>query len=111
MMSWQKIFGGGVIMRTIAIISIVFISLMMSCKDNSLLPEPIEHEPLIPLSVGNFWLYLEYDLNPDGTGGIPRLWKFGFIIQNSPTRSTSELNSTVYLMSRCDEDMTPFDDT
>lgn len=98
-------------MKRIAIISIALIFFMLGCKDNSVEPPPTEYEPLIPLSVGNYWLYRRYELNSDGTGGTPSQWKFGFIIQNPTIQLPGEINSSTYQMSRCSEDLVPFDDT
>lgn len=100
-------------MKRITIIFYVLITLIrFGCKDNSveLLP-PVEYKPLIPLSVGNYWLYQGYTLNSDSSsGGTADPWKFGFIIQ-SPTAKLFKENNIIYQMSRCGEDLKPFDDT
>ena len=60
---------------------------MMSCKkENPVVPEPVKLEPVMPLSLGNYWLYRSYELNSDGTGGRPSLWKLGFIIDDTVTQ-------------------------
>jgi len=65
-------------MKRVAIISVILIPLlMMSCKkENPVIPEPVKFEPVIPLSLGNYWLYRGFDLNADGTVRSPSLWKF-----------------------------------
>ena len=87
----------------------LLIATITGCHKNPV--EPVEYKPIIPLSVGNYWLYLEYDLNSDGSGGTPSQWKFGFIIQNPLVQTPAVLNSTNYQMYRCGEDLKPIDDT
>ncbi|MCX6170506.1 MAG: hypothetical protein NTX65_14265 [Ignavibacteriales bacterium] len=99
-------------MRRITIISIVLISLMLGCNDNFVLPEPVEHEPLMPLGVGNYWIYKEYNLDR-GTGAEKdsSLWRFGFIVLNPSEQLTNNKNKTNYQMSLCSNDLQPLDDS
>jgi hypothetical protein len=100
-------------MKDITIISIVLMSItLMSCKDYSVLPEPVEHDPLIPLSVGNYWLYQGYYLKPDdGSVNFPEHDKFGFIVHNPSSQLKNRVGSTNYQMSICGEDLLPVDDS
>ena len=88
---------------------LLLIIFIQSCDTTE--PPIVKNEPLIPLSEGNYWLYREYDLNPDGTGGTPRLWKFGFIIEKTTGKVPSDININNYELSRCAEDLSPIDDT
>lgn len=98
--------------RTIIVSFILVTLIMFGCKDNSVEPPPpVKYYPLIPLSVGNYWLYRGYDLNSDGTGGTPDLWKFGFIIQKLPQQPLKILDSTHLVMHECAENLSLLDDS
>lgn len=91
---------------------VLVIFIITECKDNSVTPPPpTEYEPLIPLSVGNYWLYRSYELNSDGSGGLPNKWKFGFIILPLPIQPATILDTVNYNMSMCAEDLSPLDDS
>ena len=99
-------------MKRVAIISVILIPLlMMSCKkENPVVTEPVKLEPVIPLALGNYWLYRRYELNPDGTGGRPSLVKLGFVIDDTVTQvinGESVLNYKVFI---CDSTLKPFYD-
>jgi hypothetical protein len=86
---------------------------MISCKDNSVEPPSAKYEPLIPLSVGNYWLYQNYLLDPDN-GSITHPEynsKDGFIINDSLSQSILGSNFVSYNISICGEDLKPVDDT
>ena len=90
---------------------VLFTLIIVSCKDNSV--EPIECEPLIPLRVGNYWLYQNYLLDPD-SGSITHpeySSKDGFIINDSLSQSMLGSNFISYHISICGEDLKPIDDT
>lgn len=81
---------------------------MMSCKkENPVVPEPVKLEPLIPLSLGNYWLYRSYELNSDGTGGRPSLWKLGFIIDDTVTQVINGESILNYKLFICDTTLKP----
>lgn len=82
----------------------------MSCKENPIIPEPVKIEPLIPLSLGNYWLYRDYYLNPDGTGGRPFPIKLGFIIDDTVTQVINGENILNYKLFNCDSTLKPWYD-
>jgi len=104
-------------MQKITMISCVLIILLLiSCNDNSDNPvgsDPLEYDTLISLNVGNYWLYLDYYLNDDGSvdSSVSPIGEFGFIIHSPPTQSNYSSNYTNYQMSMCEEDLTPVDDS
>ena len=95
-------------MKNIRIISLILVTFIITgCKDNPV--EPVQYKPLIPLSVGNYWLYQNYLLDPDN-GSITHPEynsKDGFIINDSLLGS----NSISYHISICGEDLKPIDDS
>ncbi|MGE5683030.1 MAG: hypothetical protein ACM34K_19385 [Bacillota bacterium] len=96
-------------MKSIAKLSLLLIALVVSgCKDNSVDPE--ELKTFIPLKTGNYWLYMNYSLNADGTGEIPDLWKFGFIIDGSVSLLNGEKNTLHYKLFTCGEKLKPYYD-
>lgn len=81
---------------------------MMSCKkENPVVPEPVKLESLFPLSLGNYWLYRSYELNPDGTGGRPSLRKLGFIIDDTVTQVINGERILNYKLFICDSTLKP----
>ncbi|PIP78126.1 MAG: hypothetical protein COW85_05395 [Ignavibacteria bacterium CG22_combo_CG10-13_8_21_14_all_37_15] len=96
-------------MKRVAIISVILIPLlMMSCKkENPVVPEPVKLEPLFPLSLGNYWIYRGYELNADGTGGRPSLWKLGFIIDDTVTQVINGESILNYKLFICDSTLKP----
>jgi hypothetical protein len=100
--------------KTIRIISFILVTfVVLGCKDNSTEPPPVEYEPLIPLSVGNYWLYQNYLLDPNtGLRTHPEYnSKDGFIINDSLSQSMLGSNFISYNISICGEDLKPIDDT
>jgi hypothetical protein len=94
--------------KDVIIYFVVLVLLLMGCKDNSdnpVISKPVEYDTLVPLNVGNYWLYQGYYLNDDGSVDFPQNDKFGFIVQKYGA------NSTNYQMYRCGEDFVPIDDT
>lgn len=83
---------------------------IISCNENSFIEEPKEYEPLIPLNVGNYWLYRAYQLNPDGSGGTPSLFKTGFIIDGTLSKTINNEKLLCYKLFNCGEELKPFYD-
>ncbi|NOX66014.1 MAG: hypothetical protein GXO85_09510, partial [Chlorobi bacterium] len=80
-------------------------------NDNSIIPEePVGYDTLIPLNVGNYWLYNLYDLEPDGSGETPEKWVFGFIIDGTMTRFINGDSTICYKLFTCGEDLKPYYD-
>lgn len=100
-------------MKRITIIFYVLITLIMfGCKDNSVEPlPPVEYKPLIPLSVGNYWLYRGYTLNPDnGSVNFPDQHKFGFIIDDTVSQIINGSRIVNYKLFNCGEELKPYYD-
>ncbi|MEW6194429.1 MAG: hypothetical protein AB1521_04630 [Bacteroidota bacterium] len=95
------------------IITIVLVTLFVIGCDNTIEPvPPVEYDTLIPLNIGNYWLYQGYYLNrDDGTIDFPEYNKFGFIIHSLPTYLNNSIVSENLQMSICGEDLTPIDDS
>lgn len=95
------------------IIAIVLVTLFVVGCDDTIEPvPPVGYDTLIPLAIGNYWLYQGYYLNSDdGSVKFPEDSKFGFIIHNIPTQSTLNPNKGNFQMSICGEDLIPVDDT
>ncbi len=70
----------------------------------------IEYDTLMPLNLGNYWLYREYELNSDGTGGTPSQWKFGFIIDDTISQVINGEKIINYKLFNCDEGLKPYYD-
>jgi|GEM_PF-3782663 hypothetical protein len=103
-------------MKNNMILYLILLALIITnCKDNSVDPQPpsIKYDPLIPLNVGNYWLYKEYLLDPEtgGEGNSPVPWKFGFIMQNLPQQPATILDSNILVMYLCAEDLGVLDDS
>ena len=86
------------------------------CKDNTTEPPPLppetKYEPLIPISEGNYWLYMGYTLMSESyEGGRPDNWKFGFIIRKLPPQPATKLDSSNYVMNICGDKLTLVDDS
>ncbi|MGE5499078.1 MAG: hypothetical protein ACM3Q2_13440 [Syntrophothermus sp.] len=97
-------------------IEIIFVMsfLMLGCKDDPVTPN-INHtdatiDTLMPLSIGNYWLYREYDLQADGTGSIPHLKQFGFVIDDTLTQIIKGGSILCYKLFNCGEELKPFYD-
>jgi hypothetical protein len=104
-------------MKNIKIISFVLVTLIMvGCKDNSVLPEPVEpepitYDPLIPLGVGNYWLYQAYYLkSDDGSIKFPEANKFGFIIDDTLSQVINGKRILNYKLFNCGEELKPYYD-
>ncbi|MEW6509286.1 MAG: hypothetical protein AB1432_16260 [Bacteroidota bacterium] len=85
--------------------------IMISCKDNSVDPLPVKYDPLIPLSVGNYWLYQGYYLYDDGSVNFPQDYKYGFIVSEPPLQLNDRKDTQYYQVSYCGEDLKPIDDS
>lgn len=98
------------------IITILFITvlILISCSadgDNPITPEePIGYDTLIPLNIGNYWLYRQYELEPDGSGGTPDEWQFGFVIDGTMTLLIDGDSTKCFKLYSCWEDLKPFYD-
>ena len=90
------------------IVILLLIVFIQGCDSTE--PPIVENEPLIPLDVGNYWLYREYELNSDGTGGIPALKKFGFIIDDTLSQTINDIRVTNYKLFNCGEELEPYYD-
>ncbi len=103
----------GKTMKNVKIISFALITQILACcNGNSFLPEPITYNPLIPLGVGNYWLYRGYTLNPDdGSVIFPDQYRFGFIIHNPSEQIINGEKRTYYQMSFSAENLKPLDDS
>lgn len=99
-------------MKDIEIISfVVFIIIISGCKGNITGPKlPVTYEPLFPLSIGNYWLYREYELNPDGSGGKPDSIKFGFIIDDTISQNINGNKIENFKLFNCGEELRPYYD-
>lgn len=86
----------------------LLIATITGCHKNPV--EPADYEPLIPLSVGNYWLYREYELNSDGSGGTPSQWKFGFIIADTLSQIINGERTLNYKLFNCGEELKPYYD-
>jgi len=93
--------------RRISVLILIIFFSIMSCKENPVIPEPVKTEPLIPLSLGNYWLYRDYYLNPDGTGGRPFPIKLGYIIDDTVTQVINGENILNYKLFICDSTLKP----
>lgn len=81
-------------------------------KNNSIVePEPEKIDPLIPLAIGNYWLYQSYYLNPDdGSINYADTWKFGFIIDDTLTQIINGKRVLNYKFFNCGEELKPYYD-
>lgn len=98
-------------MKIIRILSFVLITIIIACCKNN--PVEPDHDMLIPLKAGNYWLYQGYYLNPDNGSIVDSIWggKYGFII-HYPTAQIENIASPFnYQISICHEDLKPIDDT
>jgi len=97
-------------MKTKVILTLIsIIVFLMSCKEHVVTPEPVSQEPLIPLKLGNYWLYQRIYLNPDGTEKHTTLqWKFGFIIDDTVTRVINGESILNYKLFICDTTLKPW---
>ncbi len=96
-------------MKNITILSFVLVTLIMiGCKDNSVEPQPAE--TLIPLSIGNYWLYQGYYLNDDGSVNFPQDHKYGFIIDDTVLQIINEDRIVNYKFFNCGEELKPYYD-
>jgi len=108
----QKLIMKGNAMKKITIIYFALATLIITgCKDKSVEPlPPVQYDTLMPLSVGNYWLYREYELNSDGSGGTPSQWKFGFIIDDTLTQIINGERILSYKLFNCGEELEPYYD-
>jgi hypothetical protein len=92
---------------------ILILALIYGCHIKEPTEPVVEYTPLIPLSVGNYWLHQAYLLDPDsGTvTAMPVKRKFGFVIHRPPSQTMSNGDLICYQMSRCDSSLLPIDDT
>lgn len=101
--------------KILMLCSLFTIVLSYSCKDNTTeppVPPETKYEPLIPISEGNYWLYREYTLMSENyEGGDSNSSKYGFIISKLPIQLTTKLDTSNYVMYRCRENLTIFDDS
>lgn len=97
------------------VVLICFILIGKGCKDNTIeppVPPETKYEPLIPLRVGNYWLYRQYSLGSENyEGGEPNSSKYGFMISKLPPQPATKLDTSNYVMYRCRENLTIFDDS
>jgi hypothetical protein len=69
--------------------------------------------PLVPLAVGNYWLYKSYVLDQI-TGEVqfsPVPWKFGFIVADTLTRSINNQKIKNYVFADADTTLKPLEFT
>ncbi|NOX66816.1 MAG: hypothetical protein GXO85_13745 [Chlorobi bacterium] len=64
----------------------------------------------MPLNVGNYWLYREFELEPDGSGGEPDEWQYGFVIDGTMTLLIDGDSTKCFKLFHCWEDLKPYYD-
>lgn len=95
------------------LLSLIIMVLFIGCgdkNDNITNPEPVGYDTLIPLKLGNYWLYDGYLLHDDGTIHDQLFGKSGFVIDDSLTRTIEGKNILCYKMFNCGEEPKPFYD-
>jgi hypothetical protein len=96
-------------MVNVRIISLMLVALIITgCKDNPF--EPVENESLMPLGLGNYWLYQGYYLNDDGSVNFPQDRKYGFIIDDTLSQIISGRRTFNYKLFNCGEELKPYYD-
>ncbi|MFZ0453828.1 MAG: hypothetical protein WCE54_16150 [Ignavibacteriaceae bacterium] len=92
-------------------LSLLFAILIVGCKENSVEPPlPNNYEPLMPISVGNYWLYQGYYLNSDGSVNSADDYKFGFIIDDTISQIINGNKILNYKLFNCGEELKPYYD-
>ncbi|MBU1095656.1 MAG: hypothetical protein KKB34_04170 [Bacteroidetes bacterium] len=95
------------------LLSLIIMVLFIGCgdkNDNITNPEPVGYDTLIPLKLGNYWLYDGYLLHDDGTIHDQLFGKSGFVIDDSLTRTIEGKNILCYKMFNCGEELKPYYD-
>ncbi len=94
------------------IIAIVLFTLFVVGCDDTIEPvPPMEYDTLIPLAIGNYWLYQGYYLNSDdGSVKFPQDNKFGFIIDDTLSLIIDGHKTLNYKLFNCDESLQPYYD-
>jgi hypothetical protein len=99
--------------KDVIIYSAILVLLLIGCKDHSdnpVISKPVEYDTLVPLNIGNYWLYQGYYLNDDGSVNFPQSAKFGFIIDDTISQTISGERTVCYKLFNCGEELTPYYD-
>jgi hypothetical protein len=99
------------ILAILVIISFAYFINSCNAEENKIIDPKIEEtnvDTLIPLKLGNYWIYTQYsNLNDDGSGGTPFYLKSGFIIDGKMELNIYGKKITAYKLFPCMEDLDP----
>jgi hypothetical protein len=100
--------------KKIILYAAVLMLMFIGCNnktDNIVTPEPVQYDTLIPLHIGNYWIYKGIYLNNDGSEkDMAITYKNGFVIDDTVTQVINGKGTLCYKMFSCEEDAKPFYD-
>ncbi|MCK9279605.1 MAG: hypothetical protein M0P71_03200 [Melioribacteraceae bacterium] len=99
------------ILAILVIISFAYFLNSCNAEENKIVEPKIEEtkvDTLIPLNVGNYWIYNTYYYNKnDSSYGNPFYLKSGFIIDGKMEVNSKDKKVTAYKLFTCGEDLEP----